>query len=71
MLVGAYILAEACEILHKDAGLYMDDGLAVVTKPAAICQANEEETVFKVPRKGLKITATANTKQIFSMSHLT
>ena len=62
-LVGTYILNEISNIIPKEnIGLYRDDGLAVISKPAAIAERIKKKLCEKFKQFGLQITATANTK---------
>ena len=60
-LVGAYILSEISKIIPKEnIGLYRDDGLAIVNKPAQIAERIKKKLCEKFKEFDLQITATAN-----------
>ena len=60
-LVGTFILAEISNLIPKEnIGLYRDDGLAIISKPASIAESINKKLCGKFKQLGLQITATAN-----------
>ena len=64
-LVGTYILNEIRDIIPKEnIGLYRDDGLAFINKPAREAETIKKQLCEKFRQLGLQITADANVKTV-------
>ena len=61
-IVGTYILNQIQSVIPKEnIGLYRDNGLAVINKPASIAERTKQTLCDKLEQLRLKITATAHT----------
>ena len=60
-LIGLFILNSLQELFGRDAGFYLDDGLAVLnTKSGRLCEKAKKDLIRKFNELGLSITALTN-----------